>query len=188
MEAFSASLLVVVLAEMGDKTQLLAMLLAARYQWTTVMLGILAATLANHLIAVVFGYFIGSSMDPALLQFAVSILFICFGIWTLRGDKLEEGEFSNKHTPFWTTAIAFFMAEMGDKTQITAITLAAQYQDMITVLLGTTAGMMLADGAAVIAGAVLKKKLPEKTLRYIAAAVFILIGLYGFAEMFHWFG
>lgn len=181
MEAFAAAFLVVFLAEMGDKTQLLAIALGARYSWKPVLGGILAATVANHLLAVAAGVYLGSLVDEDLMHKAASVAFIVFGLWTIRGDELEEESPSKGRSPFWTVAIAFFLAEMADKTQFATITLAAKYQSLFPVLAGTTTGMMVADGIGVLLGSAIHRVIPEKFMRYFAAAVFLGIGIAGLA-------
>lgn len=179
MEAFFAATTVVVLAELGDKTQLLAMAFAAKYNWQKVMTGVFAATVANHLVAVLAGVYLGRLIDPHTMQIVASAAFILFGLWTIRGDELGDEAEGNKYSPFWTVAIAFFLAEMGDKTQFATITLAAKYQQLVPVLMGTTTGMVIADGIGVIAGIVLHKAIPERTLKWFAAIVFIACGVVG---------
>lgn len=178
MTAFITSLLFVILAEMGDKTQLLAMAFAVRYRWQTVMWGVFAATVFNHLLAVLIGNYLTRLIPIYFIQIAASIAFIIFGLWTLRGDKLSGKENMAKYGPFWTIAIAFFMAEMGDKTQLATITLSAQFDTVLPVWLGSTTGMMLADGLGIIVGIVLGKKIPERTVKWTAAIVFITFGLF----------
>jgi len=125
MTAFITSLVFVVLAEMGDKTQLLAMAFATRYRWQTVMWGVFIATVLNHLFAVVVGNYITRFMPMSYIQIAAAISFILFGLWTIRGDELQGEDRDIGRSPFWTVAIAFFMAEMGDKTQLATVALAA---------------------------------------------------------------
>ena len=182
MTAFLTSLLFVVLAEMGDKTQLLAMAFATRYRWQTVMWGVLAATLLNHLFAVIVGNYLTFFIPMQYVQIAAAISFIIFGLWTIRGDKLDGEDKARCLSPFWTVAIAFFIAEMGDKTQLATIALAAQFNAIIPVWAGTTAGMMVADAIGIIIGIVLGKKIPEKAVKWFAALVFIFFGLYGLYE------
>lgn len=182
MTAFLTSLIFVVLAEMGDKTQLLAMAFATRYRWQTVMWGVFAATLLNHLAAVMVGNYITHFMPITYVQIAASLSFIVFGLWTIRGDKLEGEDRVKRYSPFWTVAIAFFIAEMGDKTQLATIALAAQFNAVIPVWTGTTLGMLIADGIGIIIGIVLGRKIPEQAVKWFAAVVFILFGLAGLYE------
>ncbi|MCX7780926.1 MAG: TMEM165/GDT1 family protein [Negativicutes bacterium] len=179
MTVFIASLLFVVLAEMGDKTQLLAMAFAARYPWRTVLWGVFAATVFNHLFAVVVGNYLTRVIPLEYIQIAAAVSFIIFGLWTIRGDELSGEDKATGYSPFWTVAIAFFFAEMGDKTQLATIALAAKYNELLAVWLGTTAGMMVADGIGIIVGIVLGKSIPERAVKWFAALVFIAFGIIG---------
>ena len=179
MTAFITSLIFVVLAEMGDKTQLLAMAFAAKYRWQTVMWGVFAATVFNHLFAVAVGAYLTQFIPINYIQIAAAASFILFGLWTIRGDELDGEDKDTKYSPFWTVAIAFFIAEMGDKTQLATVALAAQFNAIIPVWMGTTVGMMIADAIGIIFGIVLGKKIPERAVKWFAAAVFILFGLIG---------
>ena len=186
MTAFITALTVVVLAEMGDKTQLLAMAFAGKYSWKTVMAGVFAATVLNHFLAVIVGVYLGTSIDAHSIQIAASVAFIFFGLWTIRGDKLEDDTTSDsRHGPFWTVVITFFLAEMGDKTQFATITLAAQYPSILPVLAGSTTGMMIADGIGILAGSFVNKKISQKTMKWIAALIFIAFGVVGLYNELH---
>jgi len=182
MSAYLASLAFVVLAEMGDKTQLLAMAFASRYRWQTVMWGVFVATLVNHLFAVVVGSYLTAFVPMGYIQTAAAASFILFGLWTLRGDKLEGEDNRFNYGPFWTVAVAFFIAEMGDKTQLATVALAAQYNSIVPVWLGTTTGMLVADAIGIIVGTVLGKKIPERFIKWFAAFVFIAFGIIGLWE------
>ncbi len=182
MTAFLTSLAFVVLAEMGDKTQLLAMAFATRYCWRTVMWGVFAATILNHLFAVVVGSYLTHLIPMNYIQLAAAASFVIFGLWTIRGDELNGEDRACKRSPFWTVAIAFFIAEMGDKTQLATVALAAQFNAIIPVWLGTTTGMMVADGIGIIIGIVLGKRIPERAVKWFAAVVFIGFGLFGLYE------
>ena len=179
MSTFAAAFMVVFLAELGDKSQLLALAFATKYNWQLVMSAIFFSTLGNHFLAVLTGSLLGNLLEPRMMQIVASLAFIGFGIWTIRGDELDEEEKKSGYNPFWTVAISFFLAEMGDKTQFATITMAAQYRDFLPVLLGTTLGMVAADGFGVIAGVVLHKRIPEKTVKWIAVIIFIGCGLAG---------
>ncbi len=179
MRVFVTSFLFVVLAEMGDKTQLLAMAFAARFPARTVLAGVLAATLVNHLLAVVAGSWLTNIVPLDYIQIAASASFILFGLWTLRGDQLEGEDKKYKFSPFWTVAVAFFFAEMGDKTQLATVALAAKYQTIIPIWLGTTAAMLAADAFGIIVGVVLGKKITERFVKWFAAVIFILFGIIG---------
>jgi putative Ca2+/H+ antiporter (TMEM165/GDT1 family) len=172
----------VVLAEMGDKTQLLAMAFATKYKASKVMIGVFIATIFNHALAVALGNFI-TRFDAAQIwiQGIASLSFVFFGLWTIRGDKLEgEENRISKYGPVITVTIAFFFAEMGDKTQLATIALAAKFPSSpVGILMGTTTGMLIADAIGIIVGIVLCKKIPEKRIKLISAGAFILFGLIG---------
>jgi putative Ca2+/H+ antiporter (TMEM165/GDT1 family) len=182
MTAFLASLIFVVLAEMGDKTQLLAMAFATRYRTSTVLWGVFVATAANHLMAVVAGSYLTRFIPLQYIQIAAAVSFILFGLWTIHGDELEGEDKRFTFSPFWTVTIAFFIAEMGDKTQLATVALAAKYQTIIPTWLGTTTGMMIADIIGIVVGIVLGKHIPERAVKWFAALVFIAFGLAGLSE------
>jgi putative Ca2+/H+ antiporter (TMEM165/GDT1 family) len=179
MTAFFTSFAIVFLAEMGDKTQLLAMAFATRFRWQTVMLGVLVATAANHLFAVYVGTYLTSIIPLHVIKIAASASFILFGLWTLRGDRLKDEDKRFNFNPFWTVTTAFFLAEMGDKTQLATVALAAGFNTVVPVWAGTTTGMLVADGVGIIVGILLHKKIPEKLIKWFAALVFIAFGLWG---------
>jgi len=179
MTAFIASLIFVVLAEMGDKTQLLAMAFACKFRWQTVMWGVLAATAINHLLAASVGSYLATIVPMAYIKIAAAASFIVFGLWTIRGDTLEGEDKRYNFSPFWTVAIAFFMAEMGDKTQLATIALAVKYNTIIPVWMGTTTGMIISDGFGIIVGNVMGKHIPERAIKWGSALVFIAFGGYG---------
>lgn len=182
MVAFISALVVVVLAELGDKTQLLAMAFAAKYPWKTVMAAILAATMANHLLAVLVGNLVTQFVAVETMSLIAGVSFVLFGLWTIRGDTLDGEDRDRKKSAFMTVMIAFFLAEMGDKTQFATIVLAAQFHDVIPVWLGTTTGMMIADGLGIFIGAVLGSRIPERQVKWGAAVIFMLFGLFGIWE------
>lgn len=179
MEALLISTGVVALAEIGDKTQLLALVLAARFRKPVpIILGILVATLLNHAFAAAFGQWIASAMGPQTLRWILGVSFIAMAAWMLVPDKYEETDTKPaKYGVFVTTLVAFFLVEMGDKTQIATVFLAAKYATLLPVVIGTTLGMMIANIPAVILGDVAAKKLPLKLVHGIAAAIFLVIGL-----------
>ena len=179
MEAFLISTGVVALGEMGDKTQLLAMLLAVKFRRPIpIVLGILAATLVNHLAAGVAGAWVASALGPNALRWVIGLSFIGMAGWMLVPDKLDESEgTARRFGVFGTTAIAFFLAEMGDKTQIATVALAARYGDLVAVVAGTTCGMLLADVPAVFLGDKIAKKVSMKLVHGIAAAIFAALGV-----------
>jgi len=180
--AFLASLAFVVLAEMGDKTQLLAMAFATRFRWQTVMWGVLVATMANHLMAAAAGSWLATVVPLSTIKIVAAASFILFGLWTIRGDQLEGEDERYHFSPFWTVAVAFFVAEMGDKTQLATISLAVKYSAIWSVWMGTTAGMMIADAIGIGVGIVMGKRIPERAVKWGAAVIFIAFGVYGLWE------
>lgn len=184
MAAFIASLMFIVLAEMGDKTQLLAMAFATRYSAHKVLIAVFLATLLNHSLAVAVGHFLTVVIPMEIISFIAALSFIFFGLWTLRGDKPGwENKKETRFGPILTVGIAFFLAEMGDKTQLATVSLAVEYQNMFSVLMGTTLGMVIADAFGIIAGVVLKKHIPEKVIKWVSAGIFILFGSIGVAKI-----
>lgn len=180
MVAFIASFVFVVLAEMGDKTQLLAMAFAARYGAYKVLIAVFIATILNHSLAVLVGHYLTVIIPINIISFIAALSFIIFGLWTIRGDKLEgEDKKDSRYGPIITVAIAFFLAEMGDKTQLATISLAVEYRNMLNVLMGTTLGMVVADAVGIVIGIVMRKHIPEKTIKWISAGIFILFGFSG---------
>lgn len=180
MQAFLVSTGVVALAEIGDKTQLLAFILAARFKKPVpIILGILCATLVNHGLAGAIGAWLTGAINPAALRWILGSSFIGMAIWTMIPDKIEEEEshVATRLGVFGATLITFFLAEMGDKTQIATLALAAHYGTPLIVVLGTTLGMLLADVPAVFIGDRLASKIPMKLVHSIAAGVFAVLGL-----------
>jgi len=184
MEAFLISTGVVALAEIGDKTQLLALVLAARFRKPApIILGILVATLVNHAMAGAAGAWISAALGPAAMRWILGLSFIAMAIWTLKPDELDEDAADERRAAasrfgvFGTTLVAFFLLEMGDKTQIATVALAAKYPSLVSVVLGTTLGMMLANVPAVLLGEVAAKKLPMHVVHRIAAALFLVLGV-----------
>ena len=189
MEAFLSSTAVVALAEIGDKTMLLAIVLAARLRahWQ-ILAGILVATLANHGLAALIGQEVAGLLDAPWFRTAVALGFIAMAAWTLVPDKLDDDEdsFAHRGGAFLTTLVAFFLVEMGDKTQIATIALGAQYQDVVIVAAGTTLGMMLANAPAVFLGEELVKRVSLNATRIAAALLFLVLGLWQLAGIFGW--
>ncbi|HEY5539909.1 MAG TPA: TMEM165/GDT1 family protein [Coriobacteriia bacterium] len=202
--AFLVATILIVLAELGDKTQLLALLLATRYKAWQVLVGIFGATLLIHLLSTLVGAAVGGFVPTAVLTWVAGVLFVGFGVWTLRGDSVDEDatERPSRFGPIVTSAIAFFLAEIGDKTQIMTMTIAADPGAALRtfggfaagwlpaglapptgapaffgVWMGSTVGMVIADGLAIIVGAVLGKTLPEKLITRISGVLFILFGV-----------
>lgn len=182
MYAFLLSTAVIFVAELGDKSQLMAMTFAARYRARDVLLGITAATALVHLASVAIGYFIGDVFADyqGAIEVVAGVAFLAFAAWTLRGDELteEEAEKARKSRGLALVAVgtAFFLAELGDKTMLATITLATQ-EGWLGTWLGSTLGMVAADALAILVGALLGRKLPEKAIKYGAAALFALFGI-----------
>lgn len=180
IESLLVSTGVVALAEIGDKTQLLAFLLAARFKKPVpIILGILAATVVNHGLAGAVGAWITHSVSPEILRWVLGASFIGMAIWTMIPDEIEdeESQVAKRFGVFGATLITFFLAEMGDKTQIATIAMAAHYADPILVVIGTTLGMLIADVPAVFVGDKLANKIPMKLVHSVAAAVFAVLGI-----------
>ena len=191
IQIFLASTAVVALAEIGDKTMLLAIVLAARLRapWQ-ILAGIFVATIANHGLAALVGQEVAGLLNAPWFRIAVALGFIAMAAWTLVPDKLDDDEEGFKHRggPFLTTLVAFFFVEMGDKTQIATIALGAQYHNVLIVAAGTTLGMMLANGPAVFLGEELVKRVSLNATRMAAALLFLVLGLWQLAAIFGWFG
>lgn len=183
--AFLVSVGAVTLAEMGDKTQLLAIAFSSRYKATKVLLGVFIATILNHGLAVLLGQAIGQIAGLELwIKGLAALSFVFFGLWTIRGDKLDgEDKKPVKYGAIATVAIAFFIAELGDKTQLATISLAVNYPNSaLAVLMGTTTGMLIADGVGVLLGALLYRCIPEKIIKLVSAGAFMVFGYIGFYQ------
>jgi putative Ca2+/H+ antiporter (TMEM165/GDT1 family) len=180
LESLFISTGVVALAEIGDKTQLLAFILAARFKKPLpIIAGILCATIVNHSLAGALGAWVTGTISAEILRWVLGLSFIGMGIWTLFPDRIEEKDANVAGTfgVFGATLIAFFFAEMGDKTQLATVALAAHYPSPLLVVIGTTMGMLLADVPAVLVGDRLAARIPMKPMRTIAAAIFAVLGL-----------
>lgn len=179
MEAFLASTLIVALAEIGDKTQLLSLLLAARYKKPLpIIAGILIATLANHFIAGALGAWISTLFSPQVMRWIVGGSLLAIAAWTLKPDKFDgEVRESTRYGLFALTCVVFFVAEIGDKTQIATIVLAARYQSLVAVVTGTTLGMMIANVPVVFLGSAASHRIPFALVRVIAALLFAALGV-----------
>jgi Ca2+/H+ antiporter, TMEM165/GDT1 family len=178
MESFLVSLSTVAIAEIGDRTQLLSLMLAARYRrpWA-ILAGVLCATLANHAVAGIVGVRVGQYLTPTVLDAVVGISMIGMALWTLKPDTLDESESGGRRTnAFVATLIAFFIAEIGDKTQIATVALAAAYSNLVGVVAGTTVGMLLANAPVVFLGKAFSDRLPLKTIHYVACVLFLVLG------------
>jgi putative Ca2+/H+ antiporter (TMEM165/GDT1 family) len=185
LAALLLSFAVIFIAEMGDKTQLVAMMFALRYRWWVVLAAITAATTVVHVLSVAIGHYLGAALPTHLLGLIAGAAFIFFGLWTLRGDSLsdEEASRAQKATApaFFVVTSAFVLAELGDKTMLATFTLAAD-NDWLGTWIGSTLGMVAADGLAIIVGAVAGKHLPERLIQIVAAALFLLFGSYMLLE------
>ena len=191
LEAFFASTAVVALAEIGDKTMLLAIVLAARLRAPVpILLGIFVATMANHALAALVGSQVAGLLDAPWFRTVVALGFIAMAAWTLVPDKFDDDEDSvtQRGGAFLTTLVTFFLVEMGDKTQIATIALGAQYHSVLVVAAGTTLGMMLANGPAVFLGEKLVQKVSLNLTRTIAALLFLVLGLWQLAGVVGWLG
>ena len=179
VEALITSLGMVAFAEMGDKTQLLSFVLAARFrgQHWPIITGIFVATLFNHALAALAGDWVAKAVSPDVLRWVLGLAFLAFAAWALIPDTLDEGEQNNtRHGAFLTTLVMFFLAEMGDKTQLATVALGAKYASLVAVTAGTTLGMMAANIPAVLLGETLAKRFPLSKMRFIAAALFAIFG------------
>lgn len=181
MEAWLVSTGIVALAEVGDKTQLLSFVLAARYRRPVpVVLGILVATLLNHAIAGAVGAWVTTVLSPQTLRWVLGLSFIAMAAWALVPDKLDETREARttRWGVFGATAIAFFLVEMGDKTQVATVALAARYTDLVAVVAGTTLGMMIANVPAVVLGERIAHRLPVRAIHGVVAAIFAVLGIW----------
>lgn len=178
LEALLNSFLLVFAGEMGDKTQLLSLVLAARYKkpWT-ILAGVTVATLLNHALASWFGNYVASLVSPTALKWGLALIFFAFAAWILIPDKEGEIKTGSRYGAFFTTVIAFFIAEMGDKTQLATIALGARYDSAAIVTLGTTAGMIASNALAIFLGEKLLKKIPMTYVRIFACVLFVIFGV-----------
>lgn len=185
MEAFLVSTGAVAIAEIGDKTQLLAMMLAARYRRPVpILAGILIATLANHALAAWAGALAAAWLGPDLLRWILGLLFLGMAVWCLIPDRADDTPGKARSIgAFLATLIAFFLLEIGDKTQLATVALAAKFQVLATVTIGTTFGMMLANAPAVLCGDLISRKVPMKLVHFIAAALFTALGALTLARL-----
>lgn len=183
--ALLLSFAVIFVAELGDKTQLVAMTFALRYRWWVVLAAITFATTMVHVLSVAIGHYLGAALPTHLLGILAGVMFVFFGLWTLRGDSLSDEEKSRAQRAtapaFFVVTSAFVLAELGDKTMLATITLAAD-NDWLGVWIGSTLGMVAADGLAIIVGAVAGKHLPERYIQIGAAALFLVFGAYMLLE------
>jgi putative Ca2+/H+ antiporter (TMEM165/GDT1 family) len=186
MDAFLYSTFLVAAAEMGDKSQLVALAFATRYSWRVTLAGVTVATLVVHLFSVLLGEAAGTLLPTFWIRLAAGLAFIGFGLWTLRGDTYSEGghHARPRFGPWLTITATFFLSELGDKTMLATITLAAQLRAALGVWIGSTLGMVAADALAIYAGIVLGRRLPERAIKYSAAGFFVLTGAFTLAGAF----
>jgi len=183
MTALLVSALVVAIAEIGDKTQLLAIVLATRFNKPVpIVLGIVCATLLNHLLAATGGYFLANFLEGNWFRYLIAASFIAVAAWTLLPGKIAEAPAGSDRGAFLTTLISYFFIETGDKTQIATIALAARFHSIVLVTAGTTLGVALADGAAIFLAGKAIQRLPMNTVRAAAAALFLTLGIWTFAD------
>ncbi len=184
LAAFSTAFILVVLAEMGDKTQFVAMTFAAKYNPYKVLFAIFLGTVANFAIVIVIGQLLTEVVPMDAISLVSSIAFIAFGVWTVREEKAEEGSVKlSRFGVVATIGIAFFVAEFGDKTQLATLSLAAQYQSPVSVLVGATLAMLVADGIGIIIGVVFCRRIPRRKLKWLSAVIFVLFGMVGVYEV-----
>jgi Ca2+/H+ antiporter, TMEM165/GDT1 family len=190
MEAYFVSTLLVALAEMGDRTQLLAIMLASRYRKPVpILLGIFVATLANHALAALAGFYLSNLLQAQWFKYLIALSFIAMALWALIPDKADEEKPDRMHTGvFLTTLVCFFLVEIGDKTQLATAALAARFHDVLIVAAGTTTGMMLANIPAVFLGQAVTRVLPINALRIAAALLYLALGVWGLATTAGWVG
>lgn len=183
--ALLLSFAVIFVAELGDKSQLMAMTFALRHRWWVVLGGITVATTAVHLISVAVGHYLGAALPTHLMGILAGVAFVLFGLWTLRGDKLSDDEATRAQRStapaFFAVTSAFVLAELGDKTMLATVTLAAD-NDWVGVWIGSTLGMVAADALAILVGAIAGKHLPERLIQIVAAALFLVFGVFMLLE------
>ena len=182
MLIFLGAFAMVFFAELGDKSQLLAVSLASRYKIRTVLMGIIVATVLNNGLAIILGVYLKASLELDLIQVAASLSFILFGIWNMlekRGEEIENKETPSGWTPFITVALAFFLAEMGDKTQLATVAYVIKHGAPFLTFLGVLLGMVTADALGIFAGSYLLRRFPEKYIKLMSSSIFISLGVIG---------
>ena len=185
MGAFWSSLAFIAIAEMGDKTQLVSLAFATRFRPHTVLMGVFIATLTVHLFSVAIGEILGIALPTFWISLAAGLACVGFGLWTLRGDALGDSEPGSRFAllgPLLTVAATFFLAELGDKTMLATVTLASKEMNFVPVWLGSSLGMVVADGIAILVGVLFGRRLPERAIKLGAAAIFICFGLWTVAQ------
>ena len=184
LAAFSAAFLLVFIAEMGDKTQFVAMTFAAKYNPYKVLFAIFLGTVANFVIVIIVGQLLTEVVPLDVISLVASIAFIAFGVWTVREEKIEEKTIKvSRFGAVATVGVAFFVAEIGDKTQLATLSLAVQYDSPITVLVGAILAMLVADGIGIVIGVVFCRRIPRHKLKWLSAIIFVLFGLIGIYEV-----
>lgn len=185
METISSSFFLVAISEMGDKTQLLAFSLAARFKspWA-IMAGILTATIFNHALASSVGSWVAAHVSARVMAGCLAVAFIAFGLWTLKPDRLEDQNSKHGRGAYLTTVVLFFLAEMGDKTQLATMALAAKFGSILWVTAGTTLGMLASDGLAVFIGEKLAERISMTWVRRAAAGLFFVFGVFSAIQAF----
>jgi len=179
MSAFLLSFALIFLAELGDKSQLVALWFATRYHWAIVILGVTIATLTVHLASTAIGATVADVLPEAVVLGVVGVSFFAFALWGLKGDSLEESDRRQARTPLgalFVVTVAFFLSELGDKTQLATVSIAGERDDFVGVWLGSTLGMVAADALAIMVGIVLGKRLPERAVAIMAAVLFAVFG------------
>jgi putative Ca2+/H+ antiporter (TMEM165/GDT1 family) len=181
MDAFVRSTLLIALAEMGDKSQLVSLAFASRFSWPVTLAGVSLATLLVHLGSVALGELLGVTLPTFWVRLAAGVAFVAFGLWTLRGDRYEPGNGGPSRVrprfgPLLTVTGTFLLSELGDKTMLATVTLASQLEPWVGVWLGSTLGMVAADAVAILVGCVLGRRLPERAIRLVAATIFLGFG------------
>jgi Ca2+/H+ antiporter, TMEM165/GDT1 family len=184
LAAFAAVFTLVVLAELGDKTQLVAMTFAAKYSPYKVLFAVFLGTIANFVIVIALGQALSEIVPLEAISLAASFAFIGFGLWTLREEKTGDEKLKlSRFGVVATVAMTFFVAEMGDKTQLATLSLAVQYQSPVSVLLGATLAMLVADGVGIVVGVVFCRRIPKRALKWLSGVIFVLVGLVGVFEV-----
>jgi putative Ca2+/H+ antiporter (TMEM165/GDT1 family) len=184
LAAFSAAFLLVFLAEMGDKTQFVAMTFATKYNPYKVLFAIFLGTVANFVIVIIVGQLLTEVVPLDVISLIASIAFIAFGIWTVREEKVDEENIKiSRFGVVATVGVAFFVAEIGDKTQLATLSLAVQYDSPVTVLVGAILAMLVADGIGIVIGVVFCRRIPRHKLKWLSAIIFVLFGLIGIYEV-----
>jgi putative Ca2+/H+ antiporter (TMEM165/GDT1 family) len=187
MDAFVRSTFLIALAEMGDKSQLVSLAYASRFSWPIALGGVTLATLLVHLFSVGLGEVLGVTLPAFWVRLIAGLAFVGFGLWTLRGDTYDDrnAKSQSRFGPLLTVAAMFFISELGDKTMLATVTLASQLQSWLGVWLGSTLGMVASDALAILVGHVLGRRLPERAIKLVAAAIFLVFGAWTILQAVH---